>query len=176
VLRATAKLAGWQARTGARDRAGPILTGRGLSMARYGAGDSRSALIVDVEVERASGTVRVTHAFMAFDCGLVINPDGLLNQLEGGLLQGLSRALHEQVRFDRKTVTSRNWADYPILRFAEIPEVKLELVPRPNLPWSSAGEAGTVATAAAMANAFFDATGRRARRLPLVPDYVRSIL
>jgi nicotinate dehydrogenase subunit B len=176
VLKATAKLAGWQARTGARDRTGAILAGRGLSMARYGAGDSRSALIVDIEVERSTGTVRVTHAFMAFDCGLVINPDGLLNQLEGGLLQGLSRALHEEVQFDRKTVTSRNWDDYPILRFAEVPEVKLEIIPRPDLPWSSAGEAGTVATAAAMANAFFDATGRRARRLPLSPNYVKSVL
>jgi CO/xanthine dehydrogenase Mo-binding subunit len=145
-------------------------------MARYGAGDSRSALVLDIEVERASGMVRVTQAGMAFDCGLVINPDGLLNQLEGGLLQGLSRALHEEVRFDRKTVISRNWADYPILRFSEVPEVKLELIPQPDLPWSSAGEAGTVATAAALANAFFDATGTRARRLPLAPDYVRSLL
>jgi nicotinate dehydrogenase subunit B len=132
VLQATAKLAGWQARTGPRGRTGPILTGRGLAMARYGAGDSRSALIVDIEVERASGTVRVTHAFMAFDCGLVINPDGLLNQLDGGLLQGLSRALHEQVQFTRKMVTSRNWDDYPIMRFAEVPEVNLELIPQPD--------------------------------------------
>jgi nicotinate dehydrogenase subunit B len=176
VLQTTARLAGYEPRKGARDRSGSVLTGRGLSMARYGAGDSRSALIVDIEVERASGKVRLTHAFMAFDCGLVINPDGLLNQVEGGLLQGLSRALHEQVRFNRKTVTTRNWADYPILTFAELPEVKLELISRPDLPWSSAGEAGSVATAAALANAFFDATGIRARRLPLVPDYVKSIL
>ena len=176
VLETTARLAGWESRKGARDRSASVLTGRGLSMARYGAGESRSALILDIEVERASGKVRLTRAFMAFDCGLVINPDGLLNQVEGGLLQGLSRALHEQVRFDRKTVTTRSWADYPILTFAELPEVKLELISRPDLPWSSAGEAGSVATAGALANAFFDATGVRARRLPLVPDYVKSIL
>jgi CO/xanthine dehydrogenase Mo-binding subunit len=176
VLQTAAKLAGWEPRQRARDRSGSVLTGRGLSMGRYGAGESRSALIVDIDVERASGRVRVTHAFMAFDCGLVINPDGLLNQVEGGLLQGLSRALHEQVRFDRKAVTTRNWADYPILKFAELPEVKLELIARPDLPWSSAGEAGTVATAAALANAFFDAVGVRARRLPLAPEYVMSVL
>jgi CO/xanthine dehydrogenase Mo-binding subunit len=176
VLETTARLAGWQPRKGTRDRSGSVLTGRGLSMARYGAGDSRSALIVDIEVERASGMVRLVNAFMAFDCGLPLNPDGLLNQVEGGLLQGLSRALHEQVRFDRKTVTTRSWADYPILTFAELPEVKLELISRPELPWGSAGEAGSVATAAALANAFFDATGVRARRLPLAPDYVKSIL
>ena len=177
VLRAVAHLSNWEPRENARrDRAASILSGRGIAMARYGAGDSRSALIVDVEVERSSGQVRVTHACMAFDCGFVLNPDGLHNQVEGGLLQGISRALHEQVQFDRKKVTSVDWLDYPILTFAQLPEVKLELIPRHDLPWGSAGEAGTVATAAAVANAVFDAIGRHPRRLPLNPENVKALL
>ena len=167
----------WEAtKSIARHRNGPILTGRGISMGRYGPGESRSALVVDVEIERRSGRVRVTHVCMAFDCGFVLNPDGLHNQVEGGLVQGLSRALHEQVRFDRKKVTSVNWLDYPILTFNELPEIKLELIPRNDIPWGSAGEAGTVATAAAVANAVFDATGKHPRRLPLNPENVLALL
>jgi CO/xanthine dehydrogenase Mo-binding subunit len=177
VLEAVARMSGWQPRirnTAARIDA--VMRGRGLSLGRYGTGESRSALVVDVEVERASGKMRVTNAFIAFDCGLVINPDGAVNQVEGGLLQGISRALHEEVQFDRRKVTSLDWASYPILRFSEVPQVQVELVSRPDTPWSSAGEAGTVASASAVANAFFDATGKRPRRLPLKPDYVKSLL
>ena len=177
ALQTTAKLADWQPRVSAkRDRSGSVLTGRGLAMARYGVGASRSAVIVDIEVERASGKVRIMRAFMTFDCGLVLNPDGLLNQLEGGFLQGMSRTLHERVRFDRKKVTTSNWVDYPIVTFSEVPEMKLQVINRPDLPWSSAGEAGTVAAAAAITNAFADATGKRARQIPLNPEYVKSIL
>lgn len=178
VLRAAASLSGWQPRTGPKkvDATAARLTGRGLAMGRYGPGDSRSALVVDVEIERASGKVALTQACAAFDCGLVLNPDGLINQVEGGLLQGLSRALHEQVRFDRSRVTSLDWKDYRILTFAEIPEVKTQLIPRPDQPWGNAGEAGTVATAAALANAVFDATGKHPRRLPLDPDTIKAIM
>ena len=145
-------------------------------MGRYGAGESRSALVVDIEIERSSGKIALTRASIAFDCGFVLNPDGLVNQVEGGLLQGLSRALHEQVKFDRQRVTTRDWNDYPILTFAELPEVKTQLIARPDEPWGSAGEAGTVATAAALANAVFDATGKHPRRLPLNPEFVRTLL
>ena len=177
VLRSAARLSNWNARKSfQRDRSASVLAGRGIAMARYGAGDSRSALVIDVEVERASGLVRVTHAYMAFDCGFVLNPDGLLNQVEGGLVQGISRALHEQVLFNRKKVTSSNWLDYPILTFPELPEIKLELISRQELPWGSAGEAGTVATAAAVANAVYDAVGKHPRRLPLNPAHVKAIL
>jgi nicotinate dehydrogenase subunit B len=176
VLQTTAKLADWQAPVRKRDRSGSVLTGRGLAMARYGVGESRSALIVDIEVERASGKVRIPRAFMTFDCGLALNPDGLLNQVEGGFLQGLSRTLHEQVKFDRQKVTTLNWLDYPIVKFSEVPAMTLHIINRPDLRWSSAGEAGTVAAAAAIANAFADATGVRARQLPLKPDYVKSII
>lgn len=178
VLQAVARLSGWQPRTGPKkvDANASTLTGRGLAMSRYGVGDSRSALVVDVEIERASGRVTLRQACIAFDCGLVLNPDGLINQVEGGLVQGLSRALHEQVRFDRKKVTSLDWNDYRILKFTELPEVKTVLIPRSDQPWSSAGEAGTVTTAGALANAVFDATGKHPRRLPLDPETVKAIL
>jgi nicotinate dehydrogenase subunit B len=175
VLRAVANLSGWRPGTPARQK-GATLTGRGIAMGRYSIGDSRSALVVDIEIERSSGRIVLTRACIAFDCGLVLNPDGLVNQVEGGLLQGLSRALHEQVRFDRRKVTSLDWSGYRILRFAELPEVKTQFIPRPDEPWGSAGEAGTVATAAALANAVFDATGRHPRRLPLDPEYVRTLI
>jgi CO/xanthine dehydrogenase Mo-binding subunit len=178
VLQTVARLSGWQLRTVPKQRSAgaATLTGRGLAMGRYGAGDSRSAVVIDVEIDRASGKVALTQACIAFDCGLVLNPDGLINQVEGGLLQGLSRALHEEVKFDRKNVTSLNWKDYRILTFAELPEVKTQLIPRPDRPWGSAGEAGTVATAAALANAVFDAIGKHPRRLPLVPDRIKALI
>jgi nicotinate dehydrogenase subunit B len=175
VLRAAANLSGWQPRTRRKQR-GATLIGRGMAMARFGAGESRSALVVDIEIQRSCGTIALTRACVAFDCGFVLNPDGLVNQVEGGLLQGLSRALHEQVKFDRKRVTSLDWNDYRILTFAELPDVKTQLIARPDQPWGSAGEAGTVATAAALANAVFDATGKHPRRLPLDPEYVRSLM
>jgi CO/xanthine dehydrogenase Mo-binding subunit len=132
--------------------------------------------VVDVAVERASGRVRVTHAAISFDCGLVINPDGLANQIEGGLLQGLSRALYEEVRIEDGRVASLDWSAYPILKFTDMPEVKTQLIARPDLPWSSAGEAGTVSCAAALCNAVFNATGKRIRRLPLTPERIRAAL
>jgi nicotinate dehydrogenase subunit B len=175
VLRAAANLSGWQPRTRQKQR-GATLIGRGLAMGHYGAGESRSALVVDIEIQRFSGKIALTRACIAFDCGFVLNPDGLVNQVEGGLLQGLSRALHEQVKFDRKRVTSLDWNDYRILTFAELPEVKTQLITRRDEPWGSAGEAGTVATAAALANAVFDATGKHPRRLPLDPEHVRALI
>jgi len=92
------------------------------------------------------------------------------------LLQGLSRALHEEARFDSKKITGLDWNAYPILKFDEVPEVETRLISRPDLPWASAGEAGQVATAAALANALANATGAAPRRLPLTPDYVKSLL
>ena len=118
----------------------------------------------------------MTDAFIAFDCGFVINPDGLLNQVEGGLLQGLSRARHERVRFNRGKVTSLNWNDYPILTFAELPEVRTRLIFRKDVGWGSAGEAGTVAAPAALANAVFDAIGKHPRRVPLDNAFLKTLL
>jgi CO/xanthine dehydrogenase Mo-binding subunit len=123
VLRAAANLSGWQPRTGQK-QTGEILAGRGIAMGRYGTGESRSALVVDIEIERSSGKIILRRACIAFDCGFVLNPDGLLNQVEGGLLQGLSRALHEQVKFDRKRVTSLDFQEQALrLSLPEAPSV-----------------------------------------------------
>jgi nicotinate dehydrogenase subunit B len=177
LLETVARLGDWEERRGAKPvQDAAVLRGRGVALGHYGTGDSRSALVLDVGVARATGEVRVTRASIAFDCGLVINPDGLLNQIEGGLLQGLSRARHEEVRFDRKRVTSLDWKSYPILRFDEVPELRTQLISRPDLPWASAGEAGTICSAAALCNAVFDATGKRMRRLPLTPERVKAAL
>ena len=178
VLEAVAEMSNWQTQSAANNGGdGAVLNGRGIAMGRYGReGGSISALVVDVAVERTSGEVHVERVFIAFDCGHVINPDGLLNQIEGGLLQGLSRGLHEEVRFDRKSITGLDWNTYPILTFREVPEVATRLISRPDLPWASAGEAGQVATAAALGNAVSNAVRGRVRRLPLKPDYVKSLM
>ena len=115
------------------------------------------------------------HAIGVFhDCGLVINPDGLRNQVEGCIAQTLSRALHEEVKFDRSRVTSVNWASYPILTFPEVPSIDVSLIDRPMLPPFGAGEAATAPVAAALANAIFDATGVRLRSAPFTASRVKS--
>jgi CO/xanthine dehydrogenase Mo-binding subunit len=106
----------------------------------------------------------------------VINPDGLRNQIEGCIVQTLSRALHEEVKFDRSRVTSVDWASYPILTFPEVPSVEVVLLDRPSLPPFGAGEAATAPVAAALANAIFDATGIRLRSVPFTPERVRAAL
>ncbi|HEX6896960.1 MAG TPA: molybdopterin cofactor-binding domain-containing protein, partial [Bryobacteraceae bacterium] len=110
------------------------------------------------------------------DCGLVINPDSLRNQIEGSIIQTLSRALHEEVKFDRSRVTSVDWASYPILRFPEVPAIEVALIDRPTLPPLGAGEASTAPVAAALANAIFDATGVRLRTVPFTPARVKAAL
>jgi len=104
----------------------------------------------------------------------VVNPDGLRNQVEGCILQTLSRALHEEVKFDHSRVTSVDWSSYPILRFPEVPQVDVALINRPELPPVGAGEAATAPVAAVLANAIFDATGVRLRTVPFTPARVES--
>jgi CO/xanthine dehydrogenase Mo-binding subunit len=113
---------------------------------------------------------------VAHDCGLIINPDGLRNQIEGNTIQATSRTLKEEVKFDRSLVTSLDWKTYPILRFTEIPDVIVELIDRPDQPAVGAGEATTSAIPAAIANAVFDATGVRLRRVPFTPERVKAAL
>jgi CO/xanthine dehydrogenase Mo-binding subunit len=124
------------------------------------------AMAMEVAVDRA-GKITVRRVTCAHDCGLVINPDGLRNQIEGCILQTLGRALHEETTFDRARVTSVDWKSYPILSFPEVPQVEVALIDRPSLPPMGAGEAATAPVAAALANAVFDATGVRLRRVPL---------
>jgi CO/xanthine dehydrogenase Mo-binding subunit len=122
---------------------------------------------MDVAVDSTTGKINVRRVTCAHDCGLVINPDGLKNQIEGCIVQTLGRTLHEEVKFDQSRVTSVNWATYPILTFPEAPAVEVTLIDRPNLPPLGAGEAATAPVAAALGNAIFDATGVRVRTVPI---------
>jgi len=133
---------------------------------RYKQAENYVATAMEVAVDSASGRINVRRVVCAHDCGLIVNPDGLKNQVEGCIVQTLSRALHEQVKFDRSRVTSVDWTSYPILRFSEAPAVDVILVNRPDQPLLGAGEAATAPVAAALANAIFDATGVRLRTVP----------
>jgi CO/xanthine dehydrogenase Mo-binding subunit len=150
--------------------------GRGIAYARYKGLATFCAICVEVEAEAASGRFRTTRAVLAADAGEVVSPDGLKNQLEGGLIQAISWASKEQVRFDGDRVASLNWASYPILTFGEAPEVSVELIDRPGEPFLGAGEASQGPAAAALANALFDAIGARVRQLPMTPERVKAAI
>jgi nicotinate dehydrogenase subunit B len=134
------------------------------------------AMGMEVAVERASGRIKVERVACAFDCGQIINPDGARAQVEGGILQTLSRALMEEVQFDRARVTSVDWSSYPILRFPDVPRLDIALIDRPTEPPVGAGEAACTTVAAALANAVFDATGARLRTVPFTPERVKATL
>ena len=141
--------------------------GMGLGFARYSNEASYAAVVVEVEVGE---TIKVVRAVAAVDCGRTINPDGVANQVEGGIVQAVSWVLKEQVRFDRTRITTRTWDDYAILRFTEAPPVETIIIDRPDQPSLGMGEAVAGPTAAAIANAVFDAIGMRVRDLPLTRE------
>jgi len=178
VIERTAAAFGWQARPspnpGARD--GGLLVGRGVAYMRYKQAENYIAIAMLVEVDPATGRIGVRRVHCSHDCGLVVNSDSLKNQIEGCILQTLSRALHEEVTFDRARVTSVDWASYPILRFPEAPPVEVLLVDRPDQPLMGAGEAATAPVAAALANAVFDATGVRLRTVPFTTARLKAAL
>jgi CO/xanthine dehydrogenase Mo-binding subunit len=127
-------------------------------------------------VHRDTGKVRVTRVCVSHDCGLVINPDGLRNQIEGGVIQTVSRTLLEEVKFDRQRVTSTDWSKYPILRFSDVPDVAIDIIDRPNeRPWG-AGEPVAAVVPSAIAGAIHDATGVRLRTIPFTPERVLAAL
>jgi len=172
VLRRAAALIAWQ------PRPVPANTGigRGLAYIHYKNNESYVAIALEAEVERSTGAIRVRRIACAHDCGLVINPDALRAQIEGNILQTLSRTLHEEVKFDRSRVTSVDWASYPILRFPEVPQVLVDIVDRPKEPPLGAGEAAATPVPAALANAVFDATGVRLRTVPFTRQRVLAAM
>ena len=181
VIDAAAKRAGWVARSSPPARAGAASSqarkGRGFAYVQYDRTEAYVAAVVDVDVRPDTGTVRVRRVCVAHDCGLIVNPDGLRNQVEGNVIQAISRTLKEAVRFDTTRVTGVDWNGYPILRFSEIPDaIDIELIDRPDQPSVGAGEAATSPIPAAIANAIFDATGARLRQVPFTPDRVRAVL
>lgn len=183
ALEAVAAAAGWEPRPAPKPGASRtgLATGRGVALVEYGTTGPNNltwvAMVAEVAVDQASGEVRVPRIVVAHDCGLVVNPDGVRNQIEGNVLQSLSRTLHEEVQFDTSGVTSLDWRTYPILTFAEVPDaVEIVLLDRRDLAPAGAGEPATVPTAAAVANAIFDATGVRLRRVPFTPERVLAAL
>ena len=178
VVRAAASLASWQPRIGAAGRAeNPIARGRGFAYAQYENENAYVAMVADVEVDRRTGAIRVRRVFVAHDCGLIVNPDGVRNQIEGNVVQTISRTLKEEVRFDRRRVTSLDWQSYPLLRFSEVPEaIEITLIDRRDQPSVGAGEPAACPVPAAIANAVFAATGVRLRRVPFTPERVKEAL
>jgi nicotinate dehydrogenase subunit B len=178
VIKRTTEAFGWQTRPSPNPQArqGNLLVGRGIAYMRYKQAENYIALAMDVAVEPASGKITVRRITCAHDCGLVVNPDALRNQIEGCIVQTLSRALHEEVKFDRSRVTSLDWVSYPILTFPEVPAIEVVLIDRPELPIYGAGEAATAPVAAALANAVFDAAGIRLRTVPFTPARVKAAL
>jgi nicotinate dehydrogenase subunit B len=171
VIRAVADRAHWRPKA-----KGDGTRGRGISFLRYETTKTYIALIADIVVDRTSSVIRVERITAAADAGLIITPDGISNQIEGAIIQGISWALKESVHFDRERITSRDWASYPILTFPEVPEVDIVLLNHPDLPSLGAGEAALPPVPSAIANAFFNATGKRLRDLPFGPDRVKAAL
>ena len=171
VIEAVAEMANWKP-----GEKGDLARGRGIGFSKYKNLACYCAVIADVEVDRASGRVRVTHAWSVADAGIVINPDGLIHQIEGGVIQSASWTLHEEVRFDKKGILSRDWSTYPILTMPEVPQVEVALINRPDERALGAGEGSQGPAVAAIANAFAHATGKRIRDLPFHPERVKAVL
>lgn len=168
VIELAAEKAGWV--TGERSDG---LRGRGMGFAQYKNGYGYIAIVAEVVLEPE---FRVTRMVAAVDVGLAINPDGILNQTEGGILQSLSWTLKEQVRFDRERILSRDWETYPVLTFTEVPAVEVHLINRPDEEPLGAGETPTGPTAAAVGNALAHALGVRVRELPLTRERIITAL
>jgi CO/xanthine dehydrogenase Mo-binding subunit len=134
------------------------------------------AAVAEVEVDKTTGKVKVNRITVAHDCGLIANPDGLKNQIEGNVVQGVSRTLLEEVHFDERGVTNLDWKTYETIRFQDIPEVEIVLIEHPDLGFLGAGEASIIPIPSAIANAVFDATGARVRDIPLTPERVLRAL
>jgi nicotinate dehydrogenase subunit B len=176
LIKAAAEKAGWQSRPSPRrDQTGPKVSGRGIAYAQRNG--TRCAIVAEVEIDRATGKIWGRKFTVAHDCGQIINPAGLKHTIEGNIVQGVSRTLWEEVKFDAKNVTSIDWMTYPILDITETPEsIDVVLINHPEIAPSGAGEPSIRPVAAAIANAIFDATGVRIRRVPFSPDRVKQSL
>ena len=177
VLAAAAQKAGWDTRPSPKKAAagGDVAKGRGIGLSTRNG--TYVGTVAEVEVNRKTGAVRVTRFVCAHDCGLIINPEALRTTIEANLIQSLGRSLKEEVTFDRSNVTSVDWVTYPVARASDVPDrVEIVLINHPELPSSGAGEPSSRATAAAIANAIFDATGARVRQAPLTPARVKAAL
>jgi nicotinate dehydrogenase subunit B len=153
---------------------GSKATGRGVSIS--GRDGTITAAVAEVEVDRSGGEISVKRVTLAHDCGLIINPDGLRNQIEGNIIQGVSRTLLEEVRFDAQGVKNLDWVSYPIVTFRRVPDIEIVLINRKEMPALGGGEPSTVPVPAAIANAVYDAVGVHLREIPMTPQKVQASL
>jgi CO/xanthine dehydrogenase Mo-binding subunit len=178
VLLAAAKGAAWEHRPSPKQRrdSADVVIGHGVALAGGGTGTTL-ATIAEVEVNRRTGAVHVKRLVCAHDCGRIVNPDGLREVVAANLIQSLSRTLKEEVTFDQSKVKSVDWTTYPVVRASDVPEqVDIILINHPENPPTGAGEPASTPTPAAIANAIFDATGARVRRIPFTPVRIKEAL
>jgi nicotinate dehydrogenase subunit B len=176
ALTAAAEKAGWDKRVSPKKNiTGDVVTGRGIALGTRNG--TYVGTIADVQVNRKTGEVKVTRLVCSHDCGLIVNPDALKSTIAANLVQSLGRTTKEEVRFDRSNVTSVDWNTYPVARASDVPPVvDIVLINRTDLPPGGAGEPSSRPTAAAIANAVFDATGARVRQIPLTPANVKAAM
>jgi CO/xanthine dehydrogenase Mo-binding subunit len=171
VIQLAAERYGWQGRRHQPGR------GHGFAFARYKNLGAYAAVAAEVEVQPETGRIRLVRAVVGVDSGEAVNPDGIRNQIQGGVIQSTSWTLYEEVTFDRRRITSRDWSTYPILRMNAVPEsVDVHIIDRPGQSFLGTGEATQGPTAGAIANAVADATGVRLREIPFSPERVRAAL
>jgi len=181
VLDRLAALARWEKRrspqtNNASNVAGNVAKGRGLTYVKYELSRTYIGAVAEVEVDRSTGQIDVTRFYIVHDCGQIINPDGVKAQIEGNIIQTVSRTLIEELTFDRNMVTSLDWASYPILKFPQVPDIVIELIDRPSeKPWG-VGEPSASVVPSAISNAVFDATGVRLRSIPYTPAKVKTAM
>jgi nicotinate dehydrogenase subunit B len=177
VLDRLARLAQWEPRPSPQNPVnGNVVRGRGCSYVKYELVRTYIGAVAEVEVDRATGEIRVSKFYVVHDCGQIINPNGVKAQIEGCVIQTVSRTLKEELTFDRGMVTSLDWASYPILTFPEVPQIEIDLIDRPTeKPWG-AGEPTAALIPSSISNAVFDATGVRLRSVPFKPEKVRAAL
>ena len=175
TLKAAAERAKWDSRPSPKGgtATGDVVTGRGIALALRGG--THAATVAEIEINRNTGAIRVKRLVCAHDCGFIVNPDALRGTIAANLMQSMSRALKEEVTFSRTRVTSVDWNSYPIARWSDVPpQVEIVMLNPPNAPSTGAGEPSTRPTAAAIANAIFDATGVRLRQVPLTPAKIKA--
>jgi nicotinate dehydrogenase subunit B len=177
LLRRLAQLANWQKRPSPQKSTnGSVAKGRGMSYVKYELVRTYIGVVAEVEVDRSTGEIRVPKFYVTHDCGQIINPDGLKNQIEGCVVQTVSRTLIEELKFNRSQVTSLDWESYPILKFPQVPEIVIDLIDRPTeKPWG-AGEPAASVIPSAISNGVFDATGVRLRSIPYTQAKVKMAM
>src|SRR5262249_18495787 len=177
VIQTAANMASWvYGPRAAKLGTGRYLSGTGISAMRYEGTLGYNAAVVNLTVDTKTGKVVVNHVWSAQECGPAINPDGQKQQAEGCLMQGISRSLIEELKWDSNGIITRDWATYPVVRFKDMPKFDFQLISRPDQLAVGAGEVLITNMPAAISNAIFDATGKRMRQLPFNRDRVKAAL